>query len=141
MIANEVKELINTGVVEIKDHPLQNDGKVIRINKPTIIFPLPSVGSKIILLEHLFDARKQRQCSTYGAIKIRGKYTLYTVEEYTVGIDYPFQSNNFLVVTYQREKGPVVRQLIPAREISCGFYEAMVLSEEDIDGLREKELI
>ena len=80
MIANEVKELINTGVVEIKDHPLQNDGKVIRINKPTIIFPLPSVGSKIILLEHLFDARKQRQCSTYGAIKIRAKYTLFSVQ-------------------------------------------------------------
>lgn len=137
----EVRELINTGVIQIKDHPLQRDDKVIRITQPTIIFPLPPVGSRILLLEHLFDTRKQRQCNTYGAMKVRGKFTIYTVQEYTLGINYPFHPNNFLIGEYQRGKGPVSIQRISARDISCGFYEAMVLSEENIDELREKELI
>lgn len=141
MNTSKVRELINTGVIQIKDHPLQQKDKVIRVTHPTIIFPLPPVGSKIILLEHLFDARKQRQCSTYGAVKVRGKFTVYTVLKYSVGIEYPFHPNNFLIGEYQRGKGPVSTQRISAREISCGFYEAMVLSEENIDELREKELI
>lgn len=138
----EVRELIeNKGVIKIKDHPLQRNNKVIRVTHPTIIFPLPPVGSKIILLEHLFDARKQRQCNTYGAVKVGGKFTIYTVQEYTVGIDYPFHPQNFLIGEYQRGKGPVSIQRIPAREISCGFFETMILSEENINELMEKSLI
>lgn len=129
MEREQLIELCDNGKIHLSNHLLETVGA---FDKPTVIWTLPPLGSNVLILEHITSDRKKRETTLYG-LETEGnrRFIVYKVKEYTVSQDKPYDSRNFVVLQYQIGKKIWLRR-IPTREFACGYYEAEILSEEDV---------
>lgn len=118
------------------EHQLLVHGK--HMDKPLVIWELPPIGSEVIILQHLyFDRKKTHSQDLYGLEEEPArKYVVYRVDSYTHGIENPYTLGNFMVLKCMRGLYEETR-VIPTREIACGFFRALVLTEEEVRDANE----
>ncbi|MCR5338215.1 MAG: hypothetical protein K6E75_06630 [Lachnospiraceae bacterium] len=131
----DVKRLETGKPITVPSQHLANRVCYCYDDENTIIFPPPSEGEDVVLLQHIVNERMMRHNNLFGGEdEYERIYMVYHVESPIIkqGEKSP---DNFARLSYKIGENRHIRE-IPYREFYCGLYCAMPLTDE---GLKRME--